>query len=157
MLVVKSRAKAGGEHWDITQRHTCSRTAADPVFPALYRTVIEELWNHGLGNYMTNQRCAKCWWIKPYESNWAAPCLCLELCLSPPARWGICGVKQRPCCPCSVLFIDLYGARLPSSENRKVLQGGEDEDYGYQERPKQICDLHFKLQLWSSEPKRACE
>ena len=63
----------------------------------------------------------------------------------------ICWVKQLRCFPSPVLFIDMCGARLPSSENRKVLQGGEDEDYGYQERLKQIWELHSQLEPGHAE------
>ena len=60
-------------------------------------------------------------------------------------------MKQLRCFPSPVLFIDMCGARLPSSENRKVLQGGEDEDYGYRERLKQIWELHSQLELGHAE------
>lgn len=60
-------------------------------------------------------------------------------------------MKQLRCFPSPVLFIDKCGARLPSSENRKVLQGGEDEDYGYRERLKQIWELRSQLQPGQAE------
>lgn len=59
-------------------------------------------------------------------------------------------MKQLQCFLSPVLFIDMCGARLPSSENRKVLQGGEDKNYGDLERLGQIRELHSKL-----EPGRA--
>lgn len=47
--------------------------------------------------------------------------------------------------------IAMCGARLPSSENRKVLQGGEDEECGYREKLKQIWELHSQLQPGQAE------
>lgn len=60
-------------------------------------------------------------------------------------------MKQLPCFPSPVLFIDMCGARLPSSENRKVLQGRKDEDYGYRERLEQIRELHSQLEPGHAE------
>lgn len=60
-------------------------------------------------------------------------------------------MEQLRCFPSPVLFIDMCGARLPSSENRKVLQGGKDEDYGSRERLEEIRELHSQLEPGHAE------